>query len=1390
MKPLSSLLSVKNYLTKNNLYNLYKSVFALPFFILPFVGYLLLLIVLFFGNNSSVFAQKAVSKQIQAEQIQQAQAIMGLRFKKFNSDDGLAQNNVTTILQDTRGFLLIGTGDGLSRYDGYEFKNYTHVVEDSSSLSAGMVTALHQDNDGVLWIGTTNGINKYDFTQDRFVQYRLKENKISNLNMRTVRSIFQDSRGILWVGTENGIKIYDKLNNSIEYSQEYNGLLDVPVLALFEDADSTFWVGTENGLYKLDRQRRAFVPAFVDQKQITQFPVYTFFEDKQRNLWVGTQEGAFRLDRKRKELKKYSSTSFPNTLSNDIVKTIAQDEKGDIWIGTYGGGINRFIQKTGQIINIRQNDAEQYSLSDDIVQTIYHDRSGIIWIGTYDGLNKYDEEKEVFYNYPIPLQYVAHNLQTEVWALEQDYLGNTWIGTENGLYVYMPKPESTQWELIKISDKIGLRNKHILSLLEDKKGNLWIGTLQDGLYKYSLKSLGFAGNSTSEAIPYDLTNLANKSSKTDPQLADNSVWTMMQDTYNDIWIGTNNGLYAIKDKTEQVHKYTERDGSGLSDNSIWALLQDRYGVLWVGTSNGLNRFRKQSNDFITYNQANDDSGGLSNGYIVTLFEDETGVIWAGTHGGGLNRFHKEADNFTHYTEKDGLPDGVIYAIEQDDSRHLWISTNRGLSRFNIDTQVFRNYDVNDGLPSNRFNHNSIEKTKDGELIFGTVYGITVFHPDSIKDNSYIPPVYLTNLKILGRDIRANDGTGILSRNIAQTDMITLSHGQNSFSIDFIALNYRLPKKTVYMYKLEGFDEEWHYTSYRNHTASYTNLPEGREYILRVKAANSDGYWNESGATLRIYINPPYWEAIWFKIALAMILIGAAASFWFWRNGEMQKQKSRLSMEVHQRTNELEEEKEKLQIAYNEISNQSRQILDMNAVLKQKQAEVMAQRDDLSKQRNEIENSYQNVRVLSDIGQQVTATLDFDQMVAVLYQHVNSLMNAPGFGIGVLNEKTNLIEFRGYSVEGNQLNYDFNAARDKTLLSAWAIRNQKEVKIGDLQSEYAKYVAGEVVAVGTTIPKSLIYLPLAIKGRPVGVLTVQSLEKNTYSERHLTLLKGLASYVSIALDNIQNYSELGQAKNTIQESSIRIMDSLRYAQTIQQAILPTDDMLQSSFDDSFMIFRPKDVVSGDFYWLREIEGRTFIASVDCTGHGVPGAFMSMIGSRLLNEIINEANVLEPAKILDELHLRLKNALKQEESRNDDGMDVSLCRIDALEEDTLEREIVFAGAKRHAVWISRGESHILKGDKKSIGGWRKTKKRPFIQLQMTAKKGDALYLFTDGITDQNNIAGAKYGSKRLHQLLSQNSDFDMSEQKTILEEDLARHQGNQKQRDDITLIGIRL
>ena len=451
---------------------------------------------------------------------------------------------------------------------------------------------------------------------------------------------------------------------------------------------------------------------------------------------------------------------------------------------------------------------------------------------------------------------------------------------------------------------------------------------------------------------------------------------------------------------------------------------------------------------------------------------------------------------------------------------------------------------------------------------------------------------------------------------------------------------------------------------------------------------------------------------------------------------------------------------------------------------------MAQRDDLSKQRNEIENSYQNVRILSDIGQQVTATLDFDQMVAVLYQHVNSLMNAPGFGIGVLNEKSNLIEFRGYSVEREPLNYDFNAAREKTLLSAWAIRNQKEVKIGDLQSEYAKYVAGEVVAVGNTIPKSLIYLPLAIKNRPVGVLTVQSLEKNAYSDRHLTLLKGLASYVSIALDNIHNYSELGQAKNLIQESSVRIMDSLRYAQTIQEAILPTQDMFENSFDDSFIFFKPKDVVSGDFYWLREIDGRTFIASVDCTGHGVPGAFMSMIGSRLLNEIINEANVLEPAKILDELHNRLKTALKQDETKNDDGMDVSLCRIDALEEDTLEREIVFAGAKRHAVWISRGESHILKGDKKSIGGWRKSKKRPFIQLQMTAKKGDALYLFTDGITDQNNVAGAKYGSKRLHQLLNQNADFDMSEQKTILEEDLARHQGNQKQRDDITLIGIRL
>ncbi|TAE00677.1 MAG: GAF domain-containing protein [Bacteroidetes bacterium] len=482
-----------------------------------------------------------------------------------------------------------------------------------------------------------------------------------------------------------------------------------------------------------------------------------------------------------------------------------------------------------------------------------------------------------------------------------------------------------------------------------------------------------------------------------------------------------------------------------------------------------------------------------------------------------------------------------------------------------------------------------------------------------------------------------------------------------------------------------------------------------------------------------------------------------------------------------------------------IALQHQRILVQNEELQQQQEEIESQRDYISEKNKEIvlqkenvERLYDNIVTLSEVGRRITSILDITKLTSEIYIQVNQLMSAPIFAIALHNEEQNELDFWGIKNDVDQVVFSSDSLENDNFMSVWCFKNQREIVINDFESEHQQYVQNPVQIEYET-RHSMVYLPLQIQDKFVGIITVQSFERDSYDEQSVSLLRNLAVYISVAIANAHNFGELDKAKQMIEERNKQTMDSIRYAQTIQQAILPSVERLERVFgkDNYFVFFQPKDLVSGDFYFLTKNRHTdspySFLATVDCTGHGVPGAFMSLIGSTLLKQIISEKRIENPYQILETLHEEVIRILRQKKTNNSDGMDICLCRIEQI---GYEHEIVFCGAKRSLYFTENGILKELRGDHKSIGGVKISTKYVFANQIIRLPKGEMLYLASDGFIDQNNVSREKYGSVKFRALLQRISSLPLKEQVKILKDTIDKHQEKTTQRDDITVLGIRL
>lgn len=774
-----------------------------------------------------------------------------LEFENLTRDDGLTVSHITGIVQDKDGFIWIGTSFGLHRYDGYNFKLYKNIPNMEGTMSDDNIRLLYEDRIGILWIGTSNsGLKKFDKNTERFTNYMHNPNDSTSISGNEILSICMDSEGFLWIGTKGfGLNKFDEKNNKFIHYQhnliDTNSIIDMTVWAICEDHLKNLWIGTGNGLDRLDRNTgvfRHYLYNPTDKSSLSNNIVQCIFEDKNKTVWIGTAEGLNKLICLNGDDYCFQRYFFNDIKNRNNISWIYQDTSGILFIGTFGEGLFIFDPVTEKFTNYKNNVNNDKSIISDRISryAMIEDRSGILWIGTRHGISKYNKNKNNFNFYPFkePIR---------GWSIFEDNTGNIWITGKENFHI---RDSSGIFKIIsyKMQYEPFMTTGSGVNGYSDKTGVIWVG-YHSVLYNYErIKG----------ELKYFCTLLDTN------YLSRPSINIITEDSENLLWVGTSNGLWSIDEGRKNISRYTHDADNPFSLNSnvvVSCIREDENGAIWISLlHNGLDKFDKKTGRFYHYTYDPLDSNSISSNEIPSFYNDGRGNLWIASIS-GLDKLNLATDTFVHFTEKDGLADRFTLYILPDNSGNLWIATNSGISKFNPSTQIFKNYNKRDGLQSVEF-YNIGFGSRKGELFFSGVKGINYFFPDSIKENTHIPPVVITSFKIFGKEAE-------LDKSITKTKVITLTYDENFFSIEFAALEYTNPVKNKYLYKLEGVDNQWLISE--NRTAYYTNIDPG-EYIFRVKGSNNDGVWNEEGTSIRIIITPPWWATWWFRGSCILLLL--------------------------------------------------------------------------------------------------------------------------------------------------------------------------------------------------------------------------------------------------------------------------------------------------------------------------------------------------------------------------------------------------------------------------------------------------------------------------------------------------------------------------------------
>ena len=748
-----------------------------------------------------------------------------------------------------------------------------------NGLPQNTVHAITQTQNGYIWIATEGGLARYDGINFRVFD---KQNT-PELPSNYIRALKEDRKGNLWIGTAEGLV---RLQSGDVFTR-VEGLPNNSVQSLYEGRLGNLYVATSGGLTVLKDDQVTNFP--VNDRSVTG-SIQTVFEDVEGAFWIGTPYGLTRF-----KDGKFSTFTERDGLGSNSVRAIQQTRDGRLWFGTLSG---LTVLHDGVLTTYRMRDG----LNSDRILSLCADQDGTLLIGTASGLNRLVENRFSGFESGDSL------FTSTILALFEDRERNIWIGTESDGINLLKDTKFTTY-----STRNGLSVNLIKSVYGSSNGDIWIGTdggglslLRNGqLTNYSTQA-GLSSNvaislfvDTGGTVWVGTTNGLNRyrdgtftAQRRSGGPANEYVRSVYQDREGYLWIGTRSGLTRIKGNESKT--FTEADG--LPNDLITALYEDSNGALWIGSLGGLTRFQRE--EFTTYTTKD----GLSSDLVSSVYEDSDRTLWIATTGGGVNRL--KDGSFTAYTTKQGLIDDVIHSVLEDARNNLWFSCSKGIfsaSKSDFDRVASGTatsitpvaYGTADGMLTRECSGGgspSAWKDNAGRLWFATIKGVAMIDPAKIKTNQQAPPVVVEQL-------RTDDQVAIFNNNSE------IAAGQSRFDFYYTAPSFVAPENIRFKYKLEGFDRDWIDSGTRR-IASYTNLRPGN-YRFRVIACNSDGLWNETGATFSFYLKPYFYQTIWFYLLILLTLAFIGWQIYRFRLRQMQAQfkavlaeRTRIAREIH------------------------------------------------------------------------------------------------------------------------------------------------------------------------------------------------------------------------------------------------------------------------------------------------------------------------------------------------------------------------------------------------------------------------------------------------------------------------------------------------------------
>jgi len=783
-----------------------------------------------------------------------------IHFDHLTINEGLSHNTVFCMLQDYHGYIWIGTQNGLNKYDGYRFEVYRSF--DSKNTYKGFVgktiSCLFEDSQQNLWVGTRkNGINIRKKYSDQFINLQSNAD-FSAIEGFDIASFYEDTEGNIWIATIGaGILKYNPTTKfSQHFTRENSGLSNNDVFDIIADNNGIIWVGTAgSGLNYLTNENQ-FAQSNIDIPNTPNLDSYrkTFLLDEDF-LWIGTEgTGLYRMDTR---TKTYTHFGIENVKAN-VIRDLHKNNEDKIYIASDGGGLSIYDKKTASFLNYDYKSYEPTGLNSNALYSFLEDQTNNIWIGTFNGgINIQKKNKTWFDHYTPNSNALNHR---SILAIHQSRDGKIWLGSDGGGLNRLDQSNnqlSNAFFQQYVGDSNSIAGNVVKTIHEDQQGNLWIGIYGMGVDKYNPTTNTF----THYKIEYGNPNM----------IAGNIVWSIAEKSDGRIFFATlDAGLNIYNPTTDQFTSYQsdQTNPNSIAANSIMVVFVDTNDLLWIGTAEkGLNIWEEATGHFKHYQHDPENVHSLSNNEVRAIFQDSQGQIWIGTEGGGLNRWLGDG-KFEHISTKDGLIANSVMGITEDEEGDIWVSTFEGISKIAPNKKDIFNFSFRTKQNINQFNQMAIAKAANGELFFGGINGLHAIHPSEVKEKENSSKIIFIDFKIYNKSTPVGelvDGRTILEKSIEDVETVQLNYTDNSISIQFAKVDYRSPLEHIFSYKMEGFDSEWQSTISGQNIVSYTNLDPGA-YTFKVKHQTDQ-------TQLSINIQPPFWKTIWFRLLMAILLIG-------------------------------------------------------------------------------------------------------------------------------------------------------------------------------------------------------------------------------------------------------------------------------------------------------------------------------------------------------------------------------------------------------------------------------------------------------------------------------------------------------------------------------------